>query len=103
MVSTDFHGRTAWATRGDYSRSIIQAWDDGIEVEVDDYKYERARLDPESNTILLAEGGEINTVINAYDTVEYRFKIPVVCVECGNHHKNPDQCPNCGSDKWMTG
>lgn len=100
-VRADVHGRTQWAMRGDYSKSIRQAWEDGVEVEVDNYHYERARLDPCSNTILLVEDNTVHTVINAYDTVDYGFNIPVVCVECGNHHHNPSSCPNCGSGKWM--
>lgn len=103
MITADVHGRTAWATRGDFNKSIQEAWDDGIDVEVEDYSYERARLDPESNAILLVQGGKVHTVIKAYDTVEYRFKIPVICVECGKHHKSPEECPNCGSDRWMVG
>lgn len=100
MVQFGPHVRTRWMVRGGANRRLDNAWQEGISVECPNYTYDEARLDPDTGLVMLRRTDKISTVIDTYDPVDYRIKIPVECFECGASHHSTGECPLCGSGLW---
>lgn len=94
------HARDQWMIRGDFTRRLSEVWEEGIEVECPHKHYDRARLDAESDTILLASPNKVKTVITVFETTNFTVKHPVVCFDCGHHHHSQRRCGECGSTRW---
>lgn len=100
MVEYTRHAKTKWLIRGDESRQLEDAWQNGIEVVMPNKSCDECRMDTRSKTIMLRRGGVIKTVINAYRSESYYFRTEVECYNCGQHHHTIRECPVCGSEKW---
>lgn len=94
------HIKAKWSVRGNYKRSVLDAWDNGIEVRMPNYTYTSARHDPGTETIFLSNGDEISTVINRYPHTEIIPIEEVECRDCCRTFQGRRDCPSCGSEYW---
>lgn len=97
-VST--HIKAKWSIRGDYTRTATDAWTNGVEVRLPNYKYGDARYDEESRIILLSNGDKITTAITRYEHTELVPLEEVECSKCSEGFKGRKTCPSCGSADW---
>lgn len=93
------HAKLRWLQRGhDFSRSLMQAWDEAYEIETPITRGE-ARLHPPSETVLIATGSALVTVYNVAD-VTFTAERFVTCEDCLRRYdplEDAAGCPWCGS------
>lgn len=100
MVNLTEHAKTKWLIRGDVSKQLSDAWENGDVVDMPHKSCDESRIDTGSKTIMLRRGDDITTVLNAYSGMSYYFRTEVECYDCGQHHHRAGPCPICGSHKW---
>lgn len=94
------HIKANWSIRGDYSRTVTDAWYNGIRVRLPNYSYGEARHDPETETILISQGKSITTVIINFEHTEVIPVEKVECRNCGKTFQGREDCPICQGKKW---
>lgn len=94
------HIKTKWTIRGDYTRTASGAWANGVAVRLPNYNYGQARLDTESQIVLLTNGDKVTTAITLYDHMEIIPMGTVHCEDCGKKFRGRKTCPSCESEDW---
>lgn len=96
------HIKVKWSIRGDYNRSVSEAWANGTRVRLPNYSYGSAMYDHDAEIALLSNGDRITTALTVYGHTEMLPLEKVGCADCGCEFQQCEDCPSCGSDKWRS-
>lgn len=88
------HAKLRWVERaGSFRKSVYQAWEEGYYVGLPTHSG-TARLHPPTQTLILARGSNLITVLSA-KTEEYRADHLIRCEECSCQFKPNSENRNC--------
>lgn len=96
------HVKLSWWKRNPKRDIDVQtAWRQGVPIEAPNYSYDKARLHEPSDTVLLARGGTLTTVLYA-EGIELEDDHLVICPRCDQRY---ELTPNLNSQgcHWCEG